>query len=607
MFHGKRRVQQARYGLLASAGFVVSACVGSIDTPRTWDNDPTAETVGGVPYATGASTGNPGIPGTNGANPTNGATPNNTNGQVGGNPLTGNGNALNGNPATCSVGGAPMRRLTHAEYNNSVRDLLGDTTRPADTFALDTQIGLFDNSADAQTVPSLLADQYLEAAVDLANGVTDVKALLGCDAAASGAAGTTCVRNFITTFGRRVFRRPVSTEEATSLLAVFTDARTAAADAPNAVRAVIASLLMSPNFLFRPEFGGATSPFAGAKRVTQYEQAARLASLLWASTPDEQLLAAAEADQLTSAAQIETQARRMLADPKAQSAVAAFFDQWLGLGMLDSATKDPAFFPNYNDALRDSMAEERRRFVTHVVWEDDARLETLLTANYSFLNGPLAKLYGATGAPGDEATYKQVALDPAQRAGVMTQGAMLAAFARPDESSPVKRGKWVRTRMLCQDLPDPPANVPQLPALAAGVSNRERFAMHTNNPACSGCHQLIDGLGFGLEHYDSLGAYRTMNQGVPVDASGEVSHTTDIDQAYSGGPELANLLASSEEVRNCVPTQAVRYAWGRRETSEDACSVAAVQKAFAASNGDLRELMVALTQTDTFINYRLAD
>jgi hypothetical protein len=297
----------------------------------------------------------------------------------------------------------------------------------------------------------------------------------------------------------------------------------------------------------------------------------------------------------------------MLADPKAKPAVAAFFDQWLGLGMLDAATKDPAFFPNYTDSLRQSMVEERRRFVSHVLWEDDARLETLLTADYSFVNGPLGKLYGAAGAPSDEATYKQVKLDPGQRAGVMTQAAMLAAFARPDESSPVKRGKWVRTRMLCQDLPEPPANIPQLPALADGISNRERFAMHTNNPACSGCHQLIDGLGFGLEHYDSLGAYRTMNQGVPVDASGEVNSTTDINGAYSGGPELANLLASSEQVQKCVPTQAVRYAWGRRETASDACSVAAVQNAFAASNGDLRELMVALTQTDTFTNYRLPD
>jgi hypothetical protein len=139
------------------------------------------------------------------------------------------------------------------------------------------------------------------------------------------------------------------------------------------------------------------------------------------------------------------------------------------------------------------------------------------------------------------------------------------------------------------------------------VSNRERFAMHTSNAACSGCHSLIDGLGFGLEHYDSVGAYRAMDQGTPVDASGTINSTMDIDGAYSGGPELAARLAMSEQVLNCAPMQALRYAWARRETADDACSVAAVQKAFSDSNGDMRELMVALTQTDTFANYRQAD
>jgi hypothetical protein len=499
-----------------------------------------------------------------------------------------------------------MRRLTHAEYNNAVRDLLGDTTRPGDEFVLDTQVGLFDNTADAQTVPSLLADQYMDAALDLAEAV-DVKTLLGCDPAATGSTGTACARNFVTSFGRRAYRRPLTTEESAGLNDLFDSAR-GSDDAETGIKGVIAAVLVSPNFLFRPEFGGAAGTYANSKRLTGFEEASRLASLVWASIPDDTLLEAANANQLTTPAQISAQARRMLADPKAKPAVAAFFDQWLGLSMIDFATKDTALYPTFNETLRASMIEEQRRFVSHVVWEDDARLETLLTAQYSIINAPLAAVYGVTaGAPRDADTYAQVKLDPLQRAGVMTQAAMLAAFARPDESSPVKRGKWVRMRMLCQDLPDPPANVPQLPALASGVSNRERFAMHTSAAACAGCHQLIDGLGFGLEHYDSIGAFRTMDQGVPVDASGQVNSTLDIDGAYSGGPELANRLATSVQVRNCAPTQALRYAWGRRETPDDACSVAAVQQAFADSDGNLRELMVSLTQTDTFSNYRQPD
>ncbi|MET0384454.1 MAG: DUF1592 domain-containing protein [Polyangiales bacterium] len=521
---------------------------------------------------------------------------------AGGNP--GGPNNGSGGPNTCAVGPTPMRRLTHAEYNNSVRDLLGDTTQPASQFAIDTQVGLFDNTAAAQTVPSLLADQYMDAALALAENVSDTQALLGCNPSSS-LRGTSCVRDFITSFGRRAYRRPLTTEESASLLGLFETARDAA-DADTGVRGVIAAVLVSPNFLFRPEFGGVASNYVNAKRVTQYEEAARLASLLWASVPDDQLLEAANSNQLTTTAQIASQARRMLADPKAKPAVEAFYDQWLGLGMLDAASKDPAFYPSFSESLRSAMVEERRRFISHVLWEDDARLETLLTADYSILNAPLAELYGVSG-PTSANTFQQTKLDPSQRAGVLTQAAMLAAFARPDQSSPVKRGKFVRVRLLCTDLPEPPANIPQLPDIKEGISNRERFALHTSDPSCAGCHKLVDGLGFGLEHYDSLGAYRTMDHGVPVDASGTVNETEDIDGPYSGGPELASLLAQSQQVQNCAPTQALRYAMGRRETNDDACSVSLVQKAFADSDGNLNEMMIALTQTDSFVNYRTPD
>jgi hypothetical protein len=179
----------------------------------------------------------------------------------------------------------------------------------------------------------------------------------------------------------------------------------------------------------------------------------------------------------------------------------------------------------------------------------------------------------------------------------------MSAYASASESSPIKRGKWVRVNLFCQDLPNPPANVPPPPEPAEGLTTRERFAQHTDNDACRGCHALIDGLGFGLEHYDGMGAFRAQENGEDVDAKGEVTFT-DVDGEYEGGPELAAILASSAEARNCVPTQWMRYALGRREDDQDQCSLAAVQEAFASSDGDLRELVVALTQTDAFMSYR---
>ncbi|HKU42989.1 MAG TPA: DUF1592 domain-containing protein [Polyangiales bacterium] len=505
-----------------------------------------------------------------------------------------------------------MRRITSEEYDNSVRDLLGDTTAPGQEFASDTQVGLFDNTATTQTVPVLLAEQYLDAAESLAQGIKDVKALVGgCDPAASGTTGTNCVKTFVGKFGRRAFRRPLATDEVTKLMALY-DTTRGASDPATGVRTVVAAMLASPQFIFKPEFGATTAPagatvIQGAKAASQFELAARLASLIWASVPDDMLLDAAASNQLATKKQVETQARRMLADPKARPAVSEFLNQWLGLARIETIGKDLGTYPDFDDALRASMSEESRRFIDDVMWNGDANLATLLTAPYSFVNAPLAKLYGATGGPADANTFTKVNLNPEQRAGIITQGSVLAAYARPDQSSPVKRGQWIRVRLICQDLPDPPANVPELPAPKDGVSNRERFAMHTSNPACSGCHNLIDGLGFGLEEYDGIGRFRTIDQGVKVDSSGEITATKDINGKYEGGAELAGLLAGSNEVRDCAPTQWFRYSLGRRDDVADSCSLAAVQDAFEKSNGDLRELVVALTQTDAFWQYRKAE
>jgi hypothetical protein len=502
---------------------------------------------------------------------------------------------------TKAVGPSPMRRLTHTEYDNAVRDLLGDTTQPARDFAVDTQVGLFDNTASAQTVPVLLGDQYVDAAVTLAERIGDVGAFAGCDPA--GAAGAACVSGFVDAFGRRAYRRPLTAAERDGLIAIYDDVR-AASDADTGIRAVVTAALTSPNFLFKPEFGAGAETLPGALQVTPFELAARLASLLWASIPDDALLDAAQGGQLETREQVQAQARRMLEDPRAQAAIDAFYEQWLGLPLLDAATKDAAIYPAWSDSLRAAMREETRRFIDHVLWDDDARLNTLLTAPYSFLNAELATLYGVSGGGKDAATFEKTMLDTSQRTGVLTQASLMATFASPSGSSPIKRGKLVRVRVLCQDLPDPPANVPPPPPPKQGVSTRERFAMHTDNDACRGCHDLIDGLGFGLEAYDGVGAFRTLDQGVAVDASGEVNHTLDIDGTYSGGPALANRLASSEQVRDCVPTQWLRYALARREGEDDACSLVQLREAFAASDGDLRELMIALTQTDAFWNYR---
>ena len=493
-----------------------------------------------------------------------------------------------------------MRRLTAREYDNAVLELLGDATHPAETFPADNRVGFFDNTATVQTVPVLLAEKYLETAAKLASDIKDVRAFAGCDAAR--AIDSTCVAGFIARFGRRAYRRPLAESELGSLQALW-DETTAHSNAETGVRGVVAALLVSPHFLFRPEFGAGPSTIAGAQQASPYELASRLAGLLWSSIPDEALLDAAADGKLVTREQIASQAKRLLADPRARLSTSSFYSQWLGAQLLSTTTKDASLYPEFDEALRHAMQEESRRFIDYVVWEGDARSTTLLTAPFSFVNARLAKHYGIAG-PADDATFMRVALDPSQRAGVLTQAGFLTALSSPTESSPFKRGAWVRRRLLCQELPDPPNNVPPLPKPQPGVSLRERASVHSSVAPCNGCHHLIDGLGFGLEQYDALGRVRTLEQGKPVDSSGEVTSTQSSDGPFNGGAELAARLATSKEAQGCVATQWLRYALARPETGDDACSVAALQSAFAASGGDLKQLMVDLTQLDTFSSYR---
>lgn len=594
------RLSAGRVAASGALALVLCACTGSISTHRHGAASGPDGTVNGGPGAGSPAGGGP-FGGASGAAGASGGGAGNGGGGIGGAVGETAGMDPQGKPLTCvtpEVGATPMRRLTHSEYNNAIRDLLGNDSRPAQAFPADTQVGLFDNTIAAQTVSQLLGDQYLDTAIALAEDISDVNALVGCDAAS----GDACVRPFVERFGRRAYRRPLTTEEVDELMAIHAEARTAEG-AATGVRALVASMLASPNFLFMPEEGGVASALPNAKQATPFELASRLATLLWASVPDDTLLDAAQSGQLQTREQVAEQARRMLGDARAKVAINAFYEQWLGLPLLDAATKDPDQFPMWSDTLRDSMREETRRFISNVLWEDDARLSTLFTASYSFVNASLAELYGVSGGPTDDATFQKMDLDPTERAGVLTQGSFMSSYANPQYSSPIKRGKWVRVRMLCQDLPDPPANVPAPPPPSPNVSTRERFAMHTASTACSGCHVLIDGLGFGLENFDGIGKFRTMENGAPVDASGRVNQS-DVDEEYTGGVELAALLARSGQARDCLPTQWLRYALGREEGDEDTCSLVALRQSFEATGGDMRELMVALTQTDAFMSYR---
>jgi len=294
-------------------------------------------------------------------------------------------------------------------------------------------------------------------------------------------------------------------------------------------------------------------------------------------------------------------ARTLLEDPRARRAAAEFYRQWLGLRAIDTMVKDAAAYPALTPELRAGMQAEIGATVENLLWAGDRKLSTLLTAPVAFVNPALARLYGVDGAG------PMVTLPAPERAGILTQAGLLAVYALPDQSSPVHRGKFVREQVLCQELPPQPPNLMvTAPEVDPRRPTRERFSQHAKDAACSVCHRLMDPIGFGFEAYDGLGRFRATDGGGAVDASGMLTDTRDADGPFDGARALAERLSKSAEVRDCVATQWYRYALGRLDGPGDACSLKQLRDGFASSKGDLRELLVAVTQTEAFLNRPVA-
>jgi hypothetical protein len=485
-----------------------------------------------------------------------------------------------GSTGAIQPGPSPMRRLTRFEYNNTVRDLLGDTTQPANAFPPEELAFGFDNNADALATSPLLAEQYLLAAENLAKtAVQNLGKLVPCDPAG----GESCAHTFIVEFGRRAWRRPLEPDEVDGLLALFRSG----ADFPTGIRLVLEVMLQSPAFLYRVETG---APGAAA-RPSSWEMASRLSYLFWATMPDDTLFRAAAADELAASDQVLAQAQRMLADPRARVVVDNFHRQWLQLNRTDSMQKDAAIYPAFSAELAQLMKTETHTFLDYVVFDGNGDLDMLLEAPFSFMNATLAQFYGVAGPSGS--TFERVALNPTERAGLLSQAGLLAIYAKPNQTDPVHRGKLVREKFFCQTLPAPPGNIVIMPPpLDPTLTTRQRFQQHSTDPACASCHTLMDPIGLGFESFDGIGQFRTTENGLTIDASGTIS-ASDVDGNFVGVVDLAHRLAQSQEVRACV------------ETPDDRASLEELQQRFEQSGYKLRDLILALAQTDAFL-YRAA-
>jgi len=501
-----------------------------------------------------------------------------------------------------SVGMTGLRLLTGYEYDNTVRDLLGDVTRPSLAFPPENQTTAFENSWLDHRASKDLVRVYMDVAEDVAGRAVAERmaTILPCDPLAVGEAA--CGHQFVESLLPKAFRRPIDAAERAAFLGLFDQAH-AQHGFSEAVSVVVQGVLQSPQFLYRFEPVPDDAMPGDVLPVIGYEMASRLSYFLTASMPDDELRAAAADGGLATREEVEAQARRLLQTPGGRQTVREFHRQWLDLTGLASVSKDPALFAGLPEGAGEAWRHSVEQFAEHVFFEGQGTLDELMGSELAFLPPELAALYEA--GPADPVTG---AVELAgERAGVLTQPGLMALLAYPDQSSPVARGVWVRERMLCQHLPPPPNDVViEPPDPDPNATTRERFAQHTEDAACSGCHSLIDPIGFGFEHYDAIGRFRTEENGRPVDASGTLANLVDQAQVgpYDGAVELADKLLASTDFRECVAHQWTTFALGREPNEADECSMEGIRQSLA--DGDLRELLVAIATSDSF-RFRVVD
>lgn len=492
-------------------------------------------------------------------------------------------------------------RLTHTQYDNTINELLGLSARPSASFTPDPSFSGFDNNAEKLVVADRLGRDYRRAAeelaVDLINTPAALTHVLPCSATTD-----VCAQQFISIFGRRAFRRPLTTAEEAAYFTLFKKGPLLVDGAPNAflagVSLTVEAILQSPDFLYRVEVDVEAGP-AGFEQLTQYEVAARLSYLLWNTMPDDALLQAAELRALSTPEELRAQATRLLEDPRAQQAVDDFHAQWLDLARYGTINRDSALFPNFTASVPAMMEQETVRFVRNVLLTDKGPFASLYTAPYTFVNAELARVYGLSGTFG--AGYDKVTLNPLQRKGLLTQPGLLASHSYSRTDSPIHRGVFVVRRVLGTLQADPPPGIDfTLPPIEGTVrTTRDQVTIKTSSRDCAGCHTSINGPGFAFGNYDALGQWRTQENGIDVDTSGNLQ-LVDGPHSFTNALEMIDLIAASQEARRSYARNWFRYASQRTDSVGDTCEVEGLTSGLASADRPARELLIDLALLPSF-------
>ena len=412
--------------------------------------------------------------------------------------------------------------------------------------------------------------------------------------------GAVCVDRILSTLARRAYRRPVTRAEVAGLTKFVALAKADRQSTEQGIALAIQAMLVSPHFLFHIERDLSPTDPAVVHRVSDVELASRLSYFLWNSMPDDQLLALAERHQLSLPNVLDAQVTRMLADPKAFALAENFAGQWLEIRNLDSIKPDPQKFPAWSPELRDAMKTETRMFFDTILRENRP-ISEFLNARYTYLNEFLANYYGIPGVRGPE--FRRVDLTTDERGGLLSQGSVLAVSSYPTRTSVVIRGKYILQNILGTPPPPPPANVPPLDEDAVGTaaSLRKQMETHRSNPVCASCHARMDPLGFGLENYDAIGKWRTLDGNFPVDSSGILPSG----KSFASPAQMREVLSGMlPDFSRCLTEKMLTYALGRGLERYDRLTVQAITKRLGASGYGFRTLVNEVVRSLPFQSRR---
>ena len=490
------------------------------------------------------------------------------------------------------VGTIPIHQVSAREYNNTARDLLGTALQPGSSFQSFEAAG-FDTLAAAGVMNSRKVADYFSAASTLAADVFGDPArragIVTCEPAAAG--DTACAESIIKTFGARAFRRPLEATEVADFVVRYQEALAQNLDHAGAMQHVVRILLASPQFIYRMEFDpDATS----VHPLSAYELASRLSYLMWSSMPDATLFATAATGELLTPERLSVEVDRMLGDPRSRELVDNFAAQWLGTRRLSDHVVDSSAYPTWTPALGAAMQQEMGAYFDDFL-HGTQTYDQFLTSRVNFVDASLATLYGLP-APG-AAGLTRVTNDTGVRAGFLGLAGFLTHTSRMDRTAPSIRGKWIVNSLKCMELELPPnLNPPPLGDPAPGQTVRQVLDAHRANPSCAGCHNILDPLGLGLEHFDAIGRYRDVYAGgLAVDSKGQLTDGS----SFDGLVQLADAMSKDPGFVACAARKLFVYGLGRKSDGSEAYLDQIVTQ-WQASGLSLRNLLKQLVVNDTF-------